>query len=205
MEHLRFLVEAAKHREVASVAPTSRVSVRHICRDIPTDRPCVVVEFGPGTGAFTRHLLDWIHPESHLIAIELHEGFAKDLEKFARSRSGGCRFDPVCGDARDVSRWLTEFGYERADFIVSGIPFSLLEPPLREQIVQQACQCLADDGELLVYQCSFMMKKLLRHYFERVHLSRSLFNLPPLCVMRCWDKRQVCGSELVPSKNERKA
>lgn len=186
MEHFRFLLEAARNRQVASVAPTSGPSVRHICRPIPTDRPAVVLELGPGTGAFTRWLLRILPPESHLIAIELNKEFVKDLRKRAgKFTTRGCRFHCIHGDAAEMQSWLSHFDHQHADYIVSGIPFSLLEPDQRRSIVEGAVQSLHPQGEMIVYQCTFLMKDLLEEHFHQVLLDRCFLNLPPLCVMRC--------------------
>lgn len=191
MEHFRFLFEAAKHREVASVAPTSGPSVRQICKPIPTDRPCVIVELGPGTGAFTRWLLKILHPDSHLIAIELNEQFVKQLRTTSsETEHRGCRFDVVHGDANDLRQWLAHYGYEHADYVLSGIPFSLLPPALRHSIVLRAYQSLRTGGDLIVYQCSFLMKELLCEFFDEVRMGRCLLNLPPLCVMHCVKEKE---------------
>ena len=56
-------------KNVASVARTSKKTVERICRAINFDKDIVLVEYGPGSGAFTKYLLSRMSLDSKLIAI----------------------------------------------------------------------------------------------------------------------------------------
>lgn len=190
MEHLQFLHTAMRDRNVGAVAPTTFLGVREACRGLPTDRPITVVEYGPGTGCFTRYFQRRLHPDSTIVAIELNQQFAEQLRKAEQSRNShrrpprfAPRLEVVSGDCRDVKNHLSERGLSNADVIVSGIPFSFLEPDVKRQIVRNSFEALGEEGRMIVYQYSFHMRPYLKEAFSQVRLRRVLFNLPPLCIM----------------------
>ena len=184
MEHLDFILTALKDKNVASVAPTSFVSVRSICKKIDRTRPVVVVEYGPGTGAFTRHLKKRLHPDSLIIAIELNKKFADRVARFANvKRRSGAKLNVVHGNAKEVGDILRQFGQRSADYVISGIPFSFLSEKDKTEIVTRTFEVLANDGLFLVYQISFKMSDYLERSFPHVKETKELFNIPPLCVM----------------------
>jgi phospholipid N-methyltransferase len=184
MEHLTFLTTAMKDRNVGAVAPTSPTSVKYVCRRIDRTRPAVVVEYGPGTGAFTRYLLKNLHPESTLIGIEMNREFARKLRSYRkRKQIRNPQFIVAHDNACNVEKILQKHGFARADYIISGIPFSFIDEPTKKQIVASTRKALADDGKFLVYQYSFAMKSTLEQYFADVRKGRWLLNLPPICAL----------------------
>lgn len=184
MEHLTFLTTAMKDRNVGAVAPTSPTSVKYICRQVEFNRPVVVVEYGPGTGAFTRYLLKHLHPQSTLIGIEMNREFARKLRSFRKKKQiKNPNFVVARENACNVEAVLAKHGCEQADYIISGIPFSFMDDQTKHQIVQSTRRALTAEGKFLVYQYSFAMRPMLEQYFSEVALKRSLLNLPPICLM----------------------
>ena len=45
------------------------------------DKARVILEFGPGGGVFTRHLLKQMHPDAKLIAIENNDDLLEKIKK----------------------------------------------------------------------------------------------------------------------------
>lgn len=199
MEHLSFLTAAMRDKNVGALIPTTFASVRQICRRVDATRPVVVVEYGPGTGVFTRHLLKRLHPGSTIIAIELNYKFARQLRRFAqRRRSRAPRLIVSNNDARQVQKILSGQGFTHADYILSGIPFSFLPDPLKRDIIDRTHAALAPDGTFVVYQYSFGLRKFLSDKFGDVKVGRTFFNFPPLCVMTARKTREstLSGSQL---------
>lgn len=200
LEHIRFLKTAIRDSKVGAVAPTSRLSVRTVCRTIDCHRPCVVVEYGPGTGAFTRYLLQRLHPESLVLAIELNPTFARSLREFNdRRRGDGARLIVTEGDARDVGKYLNDLDQPKADYILSGIPFSFLDEESKKEIIRETQGALKPGGEFVVYQYSFHVRPFLRDAFGDVESSLACINLPPICLMRA--KK---GAQRKPSVSRKK-
>ncbi|PIQ21427.1 MAG: hypothetical protein COW65_09110, partial [Cytophagales bacterium CG18_big_fil_WC_8_21_14_2_50_42_9] len=58
MDTLVYLKTMLRDKNVASFTPTSAVGIKKVCSKINFNKRNVVIEFGPGTGVFTRYLLD---------------------------------------------------------------------------------------------------------------------------------------------------
>ena len=184
MEHIRFLKAAVRDRNVGAICPTGTTGVRSICRRIDRTRPVVVVEYGPGTGVFTRGLLRCVHPDSTILAIELNRVFAGRLRRYGKLRKSKAPNLVVAkSDARNVVDLLQRHGHEKADFILSGIPFSFFDEATRDQILARTYEALAPGGRFLVYQYSFQLGEMLEGTFDTVERQRVFRNIPPLCIM----------------------
>ena len=187
-----FLKTAIRDRNVGAMTATSPVAVRSFCKVIPRDRPQVVVEYGPGNGAFTRHLVSRLHPGSTVIAIELNGQFVEQLhrrherwERVAHRKDRDlAELRIVEGDACDVSDILADCGHTRCDFALSGIPFTYIPHEVRRSIVAATHAALTDTGTFLVYQYTYRMKPYLQERFADVTVDRSFANIPPMCLMR---------------------
>lgn len=178
------LMAAIRDKNVASLVPTSYASVRQICRAFDWRRPVTLVEYGPGTGAFTKYLLKRLHPESTLIAIELNRKLAIRLRRFSQHRTRRKpRFVVVCDNAKNVREIVAEHDCRSIDYALSGIPFSFIPESTKRQIIQHTHELLAPGGTFHVYQVSFHVRPFLQETFGPIRSSRALLNVPPLCVM----------------------
>src|SRR3546814_21130723 len=80
------------------------------------------VEYGPGVGTFCRPILEHLPGDATLIVIDTNEDFIDYLTKDIRDS----RFVPVHGSAADVEALVAALGFEKADYVLSGLPFSTL-------------------------------------------------------------------------------
>jgi phosphatidylethanolamine/phosphatidyl-N-methylethanolamine N-methyltransferase len=186
LNSLAFLSAAIKDPNVGALCPTSSRCVESICRSIPTDRPLVVAEYGAGEGAFTRHLAKRLHPKSVIIAFERNRELADRLSQATRSGSRQARVKVMHGDAENA---LKHLGIERADYVLSGIPFSFLCEDQKRRIIDGAWLALRDGGIFMVYQATWGVRPYLEERFGPVSQRRALLNLPPLCVMEATKRR----------------
>src|SRR3546814_11814239 len=81
------------------------------------------VEYGPGVGTFCRPILEHLPGDATLIAIDTNEDFIDYLTKDIRDS----RFVAVHGSAADVEAIVAAHGFEQADYVLSGLPFSTLD------------------------------------------------------------------------------
>lgn len=197
MEHLNFLMAAIRDKNVASVAPTSFASVRQICKRLDFSRPLNAVEYGPGTGAFTKYLLKKLPVDSMLVAIELNRRLSVQLQRYSRRRKARKpRLVVVNDDARNVQAILKSHGIRQVDFALSGIPFSFIDDVTKKQIIDRTFHILKPGGLFLVYQVSYHVRGYLKERFGEVRSSRALLNIPPLCVMEVSKRSSVNGEQL---------
>ncbi|HUU96268.1 MAG TPA: methyltransferase domain-containing protein, partial [Phycisphaerae bacterium] len=126
--------------EVGAIAPSSRSLARRMVAGMELASARCVVEYGPGTGAFTREILARIGPETHLVAIEKNPEFIPVLhERFPA-------LDVVEASAEELPRLLAERGFEQADYIVSGLPYTVLSWELVERIIAVSRERLRPGG-----------------------------------------------------------
>jgi len=170
-----FLKEFLKDKKVASIASSSLSTVKKVCNKIDFSKKLVIVEYGPGTGVFTRYLLEKMNPESKLILIETNKHFVSLLEKIDDSRV--IVFNDSAANIKEI---LEKCGEDNADYIISGIPFSYIDDGLKTDIIIKSREILSDNGKFLVYQVTNDIKKYLEQHFESLNTDFSLLNIPPL-------------------------
>ena len=178
MNNWNFFREALKNfRSTGAIARASPLLIRRLIGSIPGDRPLTVVELGPGEGCITRALLDELHAESTLTAFEINPAFVRRLGAIEDPR---LRVIPRGADC------LTDhFGPASVDFVVSSLPLSMIEQPVKARIIRQSQQVLRPGGEFLQYQYALQDYGLLKDSFPRVSVSFTLANLPPAFVYSC--------------------
>jgi phosphatidylethanolamine/phosphatidyl-N-methylethanolamine N-methyltransferase len=170
---------------IGAVAPSSRTLAALITAEIaPEIAP--VIELGPGSGAFTRALLDRGVPERRLALIEQNPVFAFTLRKqFPVARV-------LCVDAAALGS-IDVFSGEGAGAVVSGLPLLLMPPDKVGAILESAFARLRPDGAF--YQFTYASRSPVpRPILDRLGLTATrigatLVNIPPATVYRIAHRR----------------
>ncbi|MFU8877471.1 MAG: class I SAM-dependent methyltransferase [Wenzhouxiangellaceae bacterium] len=166
-------------KQVGSVIPSSRFMERKIVEYALPERTSVVVELGPGTGGTTRALLKEMPAEARLLAIDLDSRFTDILGAIDDPR-----LIPHTGSAADLCEILDQHGLDRADVVVSGIPFSTMPRALGESIIQAVQKSLSDTGFFVAYQFRTEVARLAWPVFgDPLRSELVALNVPP---MRIW-------------------
>ncbi|MEJ7935784.1 methyltransferase domain-containing protein [Sphingobium sp. AN558] len=160
---------------IGSVIPSSPALVDGMLADVDWNRTRLFVEYGPGVGTFTRTILDRMHPDATLLAIDLNPDFVAYLD----AQIADPRLRTVHGSAADVGRFIAEAGHEKADYILSGIPFSTLPAGVGDKICVETRNALQPGGAFLAYQYSGYVGRLLAPIFGVVSEKREWRNIPP--------------------------
>jgi len=166
-----------KDRNIASVAPSSKFAVNKVCKKMDLSGKRVIVEYGPGTGVFTRALLRKMDPDSKLIVIETNPNMISLLKEIKDHRV--YIFNDSAENVEDI---LNHCGEETADYIISGIPFSFIKKDKKHLIVGNTQRVLSDDGTFLVYQFTLAVLGYLRKYFNKISYDFVLLNIPPIII-----------------------
>jgi phospholipid N-methyltransferase len=171
-----------KHpKMLGSVIPSSRFLIEEVLEHVDWERARVVVEYGPGVGNFTGEILRRMRPDSTLIVVETNREFVR----FLRRSFSDARLQVVHGSAAEVDQILTQRGKARADYIISGIPFSTMPADLRESILKSTHAALDPTGAFLVYQFSARVLPDLRRIFGHVECSFQPLNILPAQMFFC--------------------
>lgn len=160
---------------VGALTPTSRVTIRALLEPIDWRRVKCVVEYGPGTGVFTREILRRLGPGARLIAIDTNEHFVRYL----RGTIGDTRLDCVHGSAADVEAILATRGVAQVDYIISGLPFSTLPQMIAHAIMDATHRAIRPGGAFLVYQYSRAVLPQLAARYARIEQAHIWRCLPP--------------------------
>jgi len=185
----KFLLQFLRHpRSIGAVVPSSRGLARRMVADIDLSDASVVVEYGPGTGALTGEILKALKPGALFFAIEsnaiLFESFRQrfpDVTVFNES-------------AANVAALLEGLGAEKADCVLSGLPWASFTATLQDTLLEATLEALGDGGRFVTFAylqglllpSGQSFKRKLQQRFGHVGRSSIAWaNLPPAFVYRC--------------------
>ena len=174
--HWQFFRGFLKHPVmVGSIIPSSRILIERMLKPVDWENTKLFVEYGPGVGTFTRPILEKMSADSTLIVIDTNPDFIK----FLRRSIDDPRFIAVNGSATDVESIVQEHGFDSADYVLSGLPFSTLPPGIGDEIAQATSRVLRPGGSFLVYQFSPKVLDFIKPHFDHVDRGFEWINVPP--------------------------
>lgn len=178
-----FLMGFVKHPVmVGSVIPSTRILIDKMLEPVDWENTKLFVEYGPGVGTFTQHILDRLAPDATLLTIDTNPDFTAYLNgKFTDSR-----LDAVTGSAANVRRIMAERGFGAADFVLSGLPFSTLPPGVGPRIAAETAEAIRPGGAFLVYQFSPKVRQYIDPHFDRIDRGFEWRNIPPATLFWAW-------------------
>jgi len=164
---------------IAAVAPSGPSLARLITAEITPDM-APVIELGPGTGVFTKALLERGLQQSDLVLVENEADFARLLEtRFPQARI-------LRGDAARVRRHRALFGGELAGATISGLPILSMNAGQQMKIMAGCFGLMRPGGRFYQFSyspvCPIPRPVLERLGLEARRLSSTLRNLPPAAV-----------------------
>jgi len=168
-------------RMLGSIVPSSRFLIKQLLQPIDWNQARVIVEYGPGVGCITAEILRRMRSDAVLIAIELNPDFVTHLRSSLRDG----RLLVVEDSAEAVGEILERFGRGKADYIISGIPFSTLSAEVRERILRNTSKALAPGGAFLVFQFSTRVLEDLQRVFHYVRRKFEPLNVLPAHLFFC--------------------
>jgi phosphatidylethanolamine/phosphatidyl-N-methylethanolamine N-methyltransferase len=178
MSLLFFKRALANPIRVGYLVPSSGFLTRQTAKRIDFSKPRVVIELGPGEGCHTRQIVRRMNAESRLILIELDEHFATHLEKqFAEDP----RVTVIHANALELLPTLERLGISNPDYIVSGIPFTIMGRELREQMLSSISLAMGPESIFITYQVSHLIAE--HELFDLARSRQCLLNVPPIKVM----------------------
>jgi phospholipid N-methyltransferase len=167
-------------RMVGSVIPSSKSTINKMLAPVKWDECKLFVEYGPGVGTFCRPVLDRLPRDGALLVIDTNPLFIDYLKRTIRDS----RFHPVLGSAEDVEAIAAALGYENADYVLSGLPFSTLPEGVGPAIVAATHRVVRRGGAFMTYQFRASARDLTARHFKRIETAFAWWNVPP-CLL-CW-------------------
>lgn len=177
---MNFLIEYIKHpRTIGAVAPSGNNLARKMINPIDFKSAEVIVEYGSGTGSFTKELVIRRKPETALILIEQNKKFCCELK---RNFCNQPNIYIINGSAENINFYLKKYGFEHADYIISGLPFTSLPICVSKNILRETKKALGTKGKFITFQYSLVKRKFFERYFIISGFLHEMKNLPPAYV-----------------------
>ena len=172
----QFLRGFIKHpKMVGSIIPSSRILISKMLAPVDWANTKVFVEYGPGVGTFTRPILDLLGPEATLVTIDTNP----DFTAYLKNSIDDPRLVAVTGSAAEVEKILADRGLGKADYVLSGLPFSTLPPGVGDAIAKATSKVIRPGGAFLIYQFSPKVRDFIAPFFERIERGFEWVNVPP--------------------------
>ena len=173
---------------IGAIAPSSRSLGDKMIAMAQFDDSSVIVEYGPGTGVFTRRIMEFKPRNAEFIAIEYNEM----LSGILKSRFPGV--DIVSDSAENIQRILENRGRSRACTIISSLPWAVFDDEFQDRLLHKTYEILKPKGRFVTF--AYLQGMLLpsgRNFrtklyktFNTVEISRVVWkNIPPAFVYSC--------------------
>ena len=167
---------------VGSIIPSSPKLIAHMLSRVDWAQTKLFVEYGPGVGTFCRPILEKLAPDATLLVIDTNPDFIEYLQESIPDP----RFRAVLGSAADVERIVAEAGFAKADYVLSGLPFSTLPDGVGPAIAAGTHTVLREGGAFLVYQFSPKCRSFMEPHFGRIDHAFEPWNIPPAQLYWAW-------------------
>jgi phospholipid N-methyltransferase len=178
-----FLRGFFKHpKMVGSIIPSSNVLIEKMLAPVDWENTKLFVEYGPGVGTFTRPVLEKLGPDATLLTIDTNAEFTH----FLKESIDDDRLVAVTGSAADVEKILKDRGFDQADYVLSGLPFSTLPPGVGDAIGKATAQVIRPGGAFLVYQFRPKVLDFIKPWFDRIDSGFEWINVPPANLFWAW-------------------
>jgi phospholipid N-methyltransferase len=179
-------------RTVGAVLPSSAALAQAMLAPIDFTTARAIVEFGPGTGAFTRVIAEKLAADCRYLGIELNPIFVHTLAaQFPRLAFVG-------GSAANLTEILAIERIDAVDAIVCGLPWASLPISLQDSVFTAIDRALIPGGifvtfgylQSLVLPGAWALRRRLLRGFAQVRRSALIWgNVPPAFAYIC-RKRQ---------------
>jgi phosphatidylethanolamine/phosphatidyl-N-methylethanolamine N-methyltransferase len=171
---------------VGALWPSSAALARKVLDSCDFSPGDTVVELGPGTGAFTKLILDRLRGHGRFLAIEINKTNVSVL----RRRFAGLEI--IHDSAEHLPRYL---GRKKANCVISGLAWGNMLPRTQNRMLAAVLRSVMPGGQFVAfayvhaawYPTSVRFRRRLARHFDRVETTSIVWrNLPPAFVYRCW-------------------
>lgn len=179
---------ARSPRSIGAVLPSSAALAEAVLAPVDFSAARAIVEFGPGTGAFTRAIAARLQPGTSYLGIELNPTFCRSLA-LAFPRLAFAH-----GSVADLTHILAQNGVTTVDAIVCGLPWASLPIALQDRVFAAMEHALSPGGVFITFAYlhglglpgAQALRRRLTRSFPQVSRSRVVWaNVPPAFAYVC--------------------
>lgn len=174
--------------QVGSVWPSSSRLAGMVVDQCSLESRRMVVELGPGTGSFTRLILERLHPQSQFMAMEINPTYVRQL----RTTFPQLQLHADC--AGKLPEYLRRHYRAKADCIISGLAWGNMLPATQARLLDAVLASLAPGGVFTTFAyaharwfpTAMRFRRCLLHHFSQVEHTPIVWkNFPPAFVYSC--------------------
>ena len=185
--------------QIASIVPSSKALVERVADKIDFNRARVIAEYGPGEGVHSRKIARRMRADARLLLFELDPALSRDLE---RQFADDPRVTVLNRNAADLTLELKALGISHCDYIVSGIPFSILKIDKKRALLKKTYEALAPGGSFIIYQVTNELKQHAT-FFDNAESEYFLQNIPPMFITEFRKGPMLNGHSHSPKRSRR--
>jgi len=185
--------------QIASIVPSSKALVERVADKIDFNRARVIAEYGPGEGVHSRKIARRMRADARLLLFELDPALSRDLE---RQFADDPRVTVLNRNAADLTLELKALGISHCDYIVSGIPFSILKIDKKRALLKKTYEALAPGGSFIIYQVTNELKQHAT-FFDKAESEYFLQNIPPMFITEFRKGPMLNGHAHSPKRSRR--
>ncbi len=172
-----------KPKQVGYLFPSTQALIKTIATYAQLGNATNIVELGPGTGGTTKGILAQMNAGATLAAVEIDKDFVDFLEKEITDK----RLNVVHDGAQNLKGIIKGQGWDFADVVISGIPFSTLPKLIAQDIMQSIYDNIKPGGLFVAYQLRDKVGQLATPLFGRAEVYWEYKNFPPMRIF-VWKK-----------------
>lgn len=169
-------------RLVGSIAPSSKHLCYSMLKKVDFENCRCIVEYGAGTGIFTKEIIRRKQKDTLFISFELNEDLYNGLKTL---HSPEDNIYIINDSAENLINYLPDKGATKVDCIISGLPFAVLPKDISQKILENTFLALSEEGQFVTFQYSLYFLNNMRDLFPKVQLGIQLLNIPPAFIYYC--------------------
>lgn len=184
-----FLRQFIRHPgRVGAVVPSSQRLINKMMEWPDLENAGAVVEYGSGTGVFTRTILDTINGDCRFFGIEI------DPRLVALSHRRLPEATIYRDSVANVEELCRKEGIDQVDCVVAGLPWATFSASTQGQFMDALMKVLKPGGQFVTFTYTHSLllpagqrfRQLLPEYFGEVSRSQTVWlNLPPAFIYQC--------------------
>lgn len=183
MNNIELLAETIKNiKTVGTVTFSSKYLVKQMVAPIDFANAQCIVELGAGNGCITKALLQNMRPNARLLAFEVNTKFCELIQQEVGNDP---RLILINDSAEHIARYLQQYDFQQADYIVSAVPMLSIPDIVVTNILQAVESTLRPKGLFIHLSYSPATSKKFERQFLSVKTKLTLRNLPPAFVFVC--------------------
>jgi len=189
MSSTNFLLQFLRHpSQTGAVLPSSSYLAEAMVDWLDLRAARSVLEYGPGTGPFTPHILKRMGRDCRFLAIERNATLAGVF------RTKLPNVELIHDSVENVRAICDKAGIKSVDCIVCGLPWAAFGEDLQKRVLDSMMTVLRPGGQFVTFAylhglplpAGRRFANRLPEYFSEVGRSRTVWmNLPPALIYRC--------------------